>query len=38
MDNAATTIHKPEEVKAAVMAAFDTMGNAGPPLLWTLPG
>ena len=29
MDNAATTIHKPEEVKAAVMAAFDTMGNAG---------
>ena len=29
MDNAATTIHKPEEVRAAVMAAFDTMGNAG---------
>ena len=29
MDNAATTIHKPEEVKAAAMAAFDTMGNAG---------
>ena len=29
MDNAATTIHKPEEVKAAVMAAFDTLGNAG---------
>ena len=29
MDNAATTIHKPEEVRAVVMAAFDTMGNAG---------
>ena len=29
MDNAATTIHKPEEVRAAVMAAFGTMGNAG---------
>ena len=29
MDNAATTIQKPDEVKAAVMAAFDTMGNAG---------
>lgn len=29
MDNAATTIHKPEEVRAAVMAAFNTMGNAG---------
>ena len=29
MDNAATTIHKPEEVRAAVMAAFSTMGNAG---------
>ena len=29
MDNAATTIHKPEEVRVAVMAAFDTMGNAG---------
>ena len=29
MDNAATTIHKPEEVRAAVMAAFDTLGNAG---------
>ena len=29
LDNAATTIHKPEEVRAAVMAAFGTMGNAG---------
>lgn len=29
MDNAATTIHKPEAVKEAVMAAFDTLGNAG---------
>lgn len=29
MDNAATTLHKPEEVKQAVMEAFDTMGNAG---------
>ena len=29
MDNAATTIQKPEEVKAAVMAAFDSMGNSG---------
>ena len=29
MDNAATTIQKPDEVKAAVMAAFDTLGNAG---------
>ena len=29
MDNAATTIQKPDEVKAAVMAAFDSMGNAG---------
>ena len=29
MDNAATTIQKPDEVKAAVTAAFDSMGNAG---------
>lgn len=29
MDNAATTLQKPEAVKKAVMAAFDTMGNAG---------
>lgn len=29
MDNAATTLQKPETVKKAVMAAFDTMGNAG---------
>ena len=29
LDNAATTIHKPEEVRAAVTAAFDTLGNAG---------
>lgn len=29
MDNAATTLHKPEAVKQAVMEAFDTMGNAG---------
>lgn len=29
MDNAATTLHKPDAVKAAVLAAFDTMGNAG---------
>ena len=29
MDNAATTLHKPDAVKEAVMAAFDTMGNAG---------
>lgn len=29
MDNAATTLHKPDEVKAAVLAAFDTLGNAG---------
>lgn len=29
MDNAATTLHKPDAVKAAVLAAFETMGNAG---------
>lgn len=29
MDNAATTIHKPEPVKAAVLAAMDSFGNAG---------
>ena len=29
MDNAATTLHKPDAVKEAVLAAFDTMGNAG---------
>lgn len=29
MDNAATTMQKPECVKEAVMAAMDTMGNAG---------
>lgn len=29
MDNAATTIHKPERVKAAVLAAMDSFGNAG---------
>ncbi len=29
MDNAATTLHKPDAVKTAVLAALDTMGNAG---------
>ena len=29
MDNAATTLQKPGEVKEAVMKAFDSMGNAG---------
>ena len=29
MDNAATTLHKPDAVKEAVLAAFDTIGNAG---------
>lgn len=29
MDNAATTIHKPKQVKAAVLAAMDSFGNAG---------
>ena len=29
MDNAATTLRKPEEVKRAVAEAFDFMGNAG---------
>ena len=29
MDNAATTLHKPDAVRQAVLAAFDTMGNAG---------
>lgn len=29
MDNAATTLRKPEAVKRAVISAFDTMGNAG---------
>ncbi len=29
MDNAATTIHKPEPVKVAVLAAMDSFGNAG---------
>lgn len=29
MDNAATTLQKPREVKEAVMKAFDSMGNAG---------
>ena len=29
MDNAATTLRKPEAVKQAVMEAFGTMGNAG---------
>ena len=29
MDNAATTLHKPDAVKQAVLAAFDTLGNAG---------
>lgn len=29
MDNAATTMQKPEAVKKAVMEAFDRMGNAG---------
>ncbi len=29
MDNAATTLQKPEKVKQAVMEAFDLMGNAG---------
>ena len=29
MDNAATTLNKPDQMKEAVMAAFDTIGNAG---------
>ena len=29
LDNAATTLHKPEAVKKAVAEAFDMMGNAG---------
>ena len=29
MDNAATTLRKPVQVKEAVLAALDTMGNAG---------
>lgn len=29
MDNAATTMRKPERVKAAVLAAMDSFGNAG---------
>ena len=29
LDNAATTLHKPEAVKKAVAEAFDIMGNAG---------
>nr|WP_294494611.1 aminotransferase class V-fold PLP-dependent enzyme [uncultured Mediterraneibacter sp.] len=29
MDNAATTLRKPDAVKEAVLRAFDTMGNAG---------
>ena len=29
LDNAATTLHKPEAVKKAVAEAFDVMGNAG---------
>lgn len=29
LDNAATTLHKPDAVKKAVMEAFDTLGNAG---------
>ena len=29
MDNAATTVRKPVQVKEAVLAALDTMGNAG---------
>lgn len=29
MDNAATTLHKPEAVRKAVLDAFDRMGNAG---------
>lgn len=29
MDNAATTLRKPETVKKAVLSAFETMGNAG---------
>lgn len=29
LDNAATTLRKPEAVKKAVISAFDTMGNAG---------
>ena len=28
LDNAATTLHKPDAVKKAVMEAFDTLGNA----------
>ena len=29
LDNAATTLKKPDCVKAAVVAAFDRMGNSG---------
>lgn len=29
MDNAATTLQKPKQVKEAVLSAFDVMGNAG---------
>ena len=29
LDNAATTLHKPEAVKRAVLEAMDTLGNAG---------
>ena len=29
LDNAATTLHKPDAVKKAVLEAFDTLGNAG---------
>ena len=29
MDNAATTLQKPEEVKRAILYALEHMGNAG---------
>ena len=29
LDNAATSLRKPEAVKRAVLEAFDRMGNAG---------
>ena len=29
MDNAATTLQKPEEVKQAILYALEHMGNAG---------
>ena len=37
MDNAATTLQKPEEVKEAILYALEHMGNAGRQKLhWML--